>query len=153
MPPRCGKLNLVPDEPTIIPSDGTRLYGRTVDPASGVRLRLAPADLTFLRINHETRLQFEGSEVVIEEPFVLTTGSGSHHLDPAERLDLGPLLALYPDRLEEASVEADGSLRLTFLSGARITVPPNPQFEAWQVNGPEDYLVVCAPGGALAVWS
>jgi hypothetical protein len=147
------QAGVVPDEPMISRSDGTRLYGRTVDPATGVRLRLGPADLTFLRIDHQTRLQFEGIEVVIEEPFDLTVGTASHHLEPGERGGLGPLLALYPDRLEDASVDADGSLHLAFTSGARITVRPNAQFEAWQVSGPENYLVVCTPGGAIAVWS
>ncbi|HUS22465.1 MAG TPA: DUF6188 family protein, partial [Aeromicrobium sp.] len=67
----------------------------------------------------------------------------------------GAILMLYPDSLTGATVETDGTLELAFASGATITVPPNPHYEAWQVNGPNGYLVVCVPGttGELSVWT
>lgn len=110
-------------------------------------------DLTFIRIDHQTRLQFEATEIVVESPFVLQHGDATYPLDPRERAGLGPVLALYPDTLVEAAVDDEASLRLHFASGASITVWQNPHYEAWQVSGPDHYLVVCPPGmdGKLAV--
>ncbi|MGA3221830.1 MAG: DUF6188 family protein [Acidimicrobiales bacterium] len=53
-----------------------------------------------------------------------------------------------------ASVDSAGTLSLRFTSGATIRVDQDPQYEAWQVNGPGNYLVVCTPGttGDLAIW-
>ncbi len=118
-------------------------------------LRIPKTDITFLRIDHQTRLQFEDTEVVIESPFTLQTPEVTYHLDPAKRGDLGPMLAAYPDTLEDATVDNRATLRLRFTSGASITVAQDLQYEAWQVNGPGGYLVVCTPGsdGTLAVWS
>jgi hypothetical protein len=32
-------------------------------------------------------------------------------------------------------------------------LPPHPMYEAWQVRGPRELLIVCSPGGDyLAVW-
>ncbi len=42
-----------------------------VEAGEDIRLRLAPCNLSFIRVDHQTRLQFEHTEVVIESPFVL----------------------------------------------------------------------------------
>ncbi len=116
-------------------------------------IRVHDADLSWIRVDHQTRLQFGESEIVIETPFLLTTASGAWQLDPEDRAGLGPLLALYPDTLTAAIALPDGSLRLELRSGAVLTVPPDPKFEAWQVGSPLGLLlVVCTPGGALAIW-
>lgn len=64
-------------------SDGSERQGRTVNAGSGWDLVIHPCDLTFLRIDHQTRLQFEGTEVVIESPFVLTIGASTTNLTQA----------------------------------------------------------------------
>jgi len=113
---------------------------------------LSGVDLSFIRIDHQTRLQFEPVEVVIESPFTLKSGDVSASLDGRE--ELGPLLALYPDTLMSLSVGSDCTLRMTFASGASIEVPADPHYEAWQVVGPAGALVVCQPGGeGLACWT
>jgi len=92
---------------------------------------------------------------VIESPFILELDGNHHELDPRDRASLGPILALYPATLETAAVDDPATLTLRFASGASITVRQDPQYEAWQVNGPDNYLVVCTPGtsGDLAVWA
>jgi hypothetical protein len=102
---------------------------------SGGRVRRRSDDLTLFR----SVLHF-GVEV-------------EHALDPSERSGLGPLLAIYPDTLGEVSVDGLGTLRLRFGGGASITVPANPRWEALQIVGPGTALVVCSPGGPLAVWT
>jgi Family of unknown function (DUF6188) len=116
-------------------------------------LDLTLGDVTFIRIDHQTRLQVGGVEVVIQSPFTLRVGEREYALGPGERGSLGPLLALYPDTLSAASTDSDGTLHLTLGSGATITVPPDPRYEPWQVVGPGSAMIVCMPGteGLLAV--
>lgn len=143
----------MPEGPLIIRSDGSQSAGRTVR-ASDWTLTLAPAALTFVRIDHQTRLQFEEVEVIIENAFSLEIGANHYDLDPGDRAGLGPLLSLYPSTLESASLGDDGTLHLSFDNGRSISVPPHAVYEAWQVSGSSTALVVCTPGdsGTLAVW-
>jgi hypothetical protein len=124
-----------------------------VPDGDGWRFEIEASDLTYVAVNFQTRLRFGSTEVVIESPFDLTVDGRTHRLDPNARAMLGPLLAMYPDTITEASADADGVLRLTFVSGATITVPPSDQYEAWSVVGLASFQVVCTPGGELAIWS
>lgn len=48
----------------------------------------------------------------------------------------------------------DGVLHIEFTDGATLRCNPDPDTEAWQVvGGNPQALVVCLPGGELAVWS
>jgi Family of unknown function (DUF6188) len=125
-----------------------------VPPKAELLHRVAARDLTFVRVDHQTRLQFGEFEVVIESPFrVRARDGGEHKLDPGVRASLGPVLDLFPDELITAEVDHQATLRLRLASGASLEVPADDRFEAWQVNGPDGFLVVCTPGGdKLAVW-
>lgn len=143
------------EPPYIRDSDGSVRQGFVVGPGNDRKLNLNPGDLTFIRVDHQTRLQFGPTEVVIEAPFTLSIRGVDHKLDPERRGGLGPLLDLYPGRLESATVDSTATLRLRFASEACIAVSQDPAYEAWQINGPGTYLVVCSPGtdGKLAIWS
>ena len=143
-----------PRAPYIRHSDGSIREGHSVLPQSSVLDRVGELDMTFVRVDQQTRLRFGDFEIAIESPFRVTAPDGSEYdLNPAVRASLGPVLDLYPDRLITATVDAEASLRLRFASGATLDVPADNDFEAWQVNGPDGFLVVCAPGGAeLSVW-
>jgi hypothetical protein len=122
----------------------------------GWRFTLGEPELTFIRVDYQTRLQFGSTQVVIEQRFDLTANDVLHSLDPANRSELGPLLDIYPDLLAEATADRDRVLRLAFVSGAQIVVPPHERYEAWSIVGPGTGLVVCTPGtygGELAIWS
>jgi hypothetical protein len=74
----------------------------------------------------------------------------------AELVDSGgatiPLTALVGRMVSEASAP-NGSLRLTFTDGSLLRCDPDPQYEAWQVvGGDPQALIVCEPGGKLAIW-
>jgi hypothetical protein len=122
--------------------------GRDVilEEAHGWRVLVDP-ELTFIRIDHQARLQFGSVEFVIESPFELRLEGRTHVLDPADRGGLGPLLALFPDKAATVTVSREGVLLVTFTSGVSIRVPPAPNYEAWNIVGPGGQLVVCAPGG------
>jgi hypothetical protein len=150
------RLGEVSEKPYILGPDGLRREGETKRRDGQERpLRIDEQDLSFIRVDHQTRLQFGGTEVVIECPFTLRRDDREVQLDPADRGSLGPILTLYPDSLTSAFADDDGTLRMEFVSGTTIVVPQDPQYEAWQVNGPGAYLVVCTPGttGDLAIWS
>jgi hypothetical protein len=48
---------------------------------------------------------------------------------------------------------AGGTLVLSFADGSRLRSEPDANYEAWHVvGGTPQQLVVCMPGGELAVW-
>lgn len=141
--------------PEIRYADGSVRPGKQSKPTELPSLGLDGRDLTFVRIDHEVRLQFGDAEIVIGTPFELAADGEVLTLDPERRGALGPLLALYPDTLTSAIIDPDLTLRLTFATGAAISVAQHPDYESWQVGGPGSRLVVCPPAGdgTLAVWS
>jgi len=144
----------MPEPPYILDSKGNVREGATNRPGDERALRSPKADLSFVRIDHQARLQFEDTEVVIEAPFVFQVGEVTYSPDPDTRAELGPVPALYPGTLD-ATVDEYATLTLRFASAASITVAQDSRYEAWQVNGPGNYLVVCTPrtDGRLAVWT
>jgi hypothetical protein len=112
------------------------------------------AELTFIRIDYQARLQFGDTEIVIETPFTLTAANEERTLDPNDREGLGPFLALYPGSLASAAVDANLALHLSFAGGTAITVPQHSKYESWHVVGPGTRLIVCPPAGnrTLAIW-
>ena len=64
----------------------------------------------------------------------------------------GALLPLNLRDVTLVQVDRDGTLKLG-LGNAQLAVPPHPMYEAWQVRGPREMLIVCSPGGDyVAVW-
>jgi hypothetical protein len=134
------------DRPVNIHSDGRKGYGDVVRSAENRTLTIDETDLTYICIDHQARLQFGKAEIVIECPFLLTVDNVVHRLDPQTRIDLGPLLALYPASLSAAYVSKGAALHLDFDNGATVVVPQDPQYEAWQVHDSHGRLLVCLPG-------
>jgi hypothetical protein len=92
--------------------------------------------------------------IVIESPFRLDLHGHSLSLSPEEDRDdaLDALRQLVDRTIEDATADDVGALHLTFERGARLTVEPDPAYEAWSVSGPGGALVVSTPGGKLAIW-
>jgi hypothetical protein len=134
---------------TSSPSDG---HSIATEIPNGWSFRIDPPDLTFIRIDHQVRLQFSAIEVVIETPFELSTPQGTNQLDPAGRAGLGLILAIYPTSLVSATSSA-GTLNMRFEGAVSLSVPPHSRHEAWQINGPRGFLFVCTPGGDTALWT
>lgn len=148
-------MSPVTKPPFIRTIDGRDFPG-WIDSTGTVRVIIVPdGTLSWIRVDHQTRLQFGEVEIVIESPFLLRINGAEVTLDPAQREALGPLLAIYPDTVELARVDADATLRLKFQSGAEVAVRADPQFEAWSVVGPGTQMLVCVPGdhGEIAIWS
>jgi hypothetical protein len=144
----------VVDKPVITYPDGRKVYGEVTRADDKRVLPIEDTELTYIRIDHQARLRFGEVEIVVKCPFVLTVDGAVHHLDPEVRIDLGPLLALYPDSLAAAYVSERAALHLDFDSGAAVVVSPDPQYEAWEVHDDHGWLLVCPPGtaGDVAEW-
>ncbi len=61
-------------------------------------------------------------------------------------------LRLLHDDVTEAIAFKTGVLRVRFASGRELWVTPDDAYEAWGTSGPGTAMVVCMPGGELAVW-
>jgi hypothetical protein len=75
-----------------------------------------------------------------------------HELDPEDPATLGPVLSTVGKQIEAVDTEG-GALSLLFSDRSRVRCNPRIDYEAWQVvGGSPQHLVVCMPGGELAVW-
>ena len=125
-----------------------------VEGPAGWTLYLAKPDISWIRIDFQTRIQMNDLEFVIECPFQFTRNEDVLLLDPNERERLGPFLAIYPGLVSEGWVSHSGCLNLAMGDGTSIVVEPDPRYEAWQIVGPNNLLVVCTPGGGEpAIWN
>lgn len=86
-------------------------------------------------------------ELAVHSP----TGASLHRIPGEPHTD--DLVAALTGVIVAAVAADDGELRIDLDSGHRLVVEPDPYFEAWNVTAPGRYLVVCMPGGELAVWS
>ena len=76
----------------------------------------------------------------------------AHQIDPIDPTSVGPVLGVVGKQVERADTDG-GALSLAFADGSRIQCKPHEDYEAWQVvGGSPQHLVVCMPGGEVAVW-
>jgi Family of unknown function (DUF6188) len=103
-------------------------------PDGGREFVLEEPALSFIRIDHQSRLRFGRTEVMIGGPFTLELGGTVHHLSPQRWGALGPLVALYPSSVRWLWSSAQGELKMVFQHGAVLTVPTDPISTAWSVG-------------------
>jgi len=86
----------------------------------------------------------------------LRTRDGWHVAIEGEELvddkDLAAALYGAIDKPITAFSIEDGVLSIS-VGDAHILAVPHPKYESWNVAGPDKQLVVCTPGGELAIWS
>ena len=118
-------------------------------------LGLRGKSLQSVLVEHTVRMQLSDVYfIVVESPLRLEIHGDSLSLSPEEDRDdaLQALRQLVDRTVEDATADDVGALHLTFEGGARLTVEPDPAYEAWSVSGPGGALVVSTPGGKLAIW-
>ena len=82
----------------------------------------------------------------------MSAGGNSLEVDvEGSKQELGPLLGAVGAHVASCSILSDGTLAIGLDNGTRITVPPAPQFEAWEIRTPTERLV-CQPGGVVSTW-
>lgn len=105
--------------------------------------------------DYTLQLQFSDDYFVrIETPFTLELPGNRIALSPENDSpeSFEPIAAIVGHSITEWAVDDDGALRITFGDSARFVIEPDADYESWTVSGPDGMLVVCTPGGELAVW-
>jgi hypothetical protein len=114
-----------------------------------------------MRLSNGLRIVFDMGDRVepalyadIEQEFSFTDMNGmTHAIDPWERVQLGPALAIHGQRVEAVSTDG-GVLRIAFSDRSALEVQPHSEYEAWQVvGGDPQALVVCVGPDDVAVWT
>ena len=127
----------------LLQEDGVRVGKRTVE-----------IDLDFLI--GETVVEIRGTQIVFEtgtrpEPRLYVNAEFPPVCADGDGTPL-PLASLVGRTVVSASA-SNGVLSLAFADGATVRCEPDPQHEAWQVEGGQPHSwIVCCPGGELAVW-
>lgn len=125
--------------PWILDASDATVAGLRVDHAFSIEVAVGTASYV-LRIEEDFDLAFDGAAA---ERF--TPGD-------APATEFGPALALLHRAVIELVAHPDGRLTASF-DGATLAVAAGLHDEAWQMHGPNDFLIVSIPGGGLSVWS
>jgi hypothetical protein len=97
------------------------------------------------------------ASISIQTPFEISDATREvHRIDPAQEISIAGLASLHRllrQTVISACVDGDGTARFAFSSGARITIPPDEIFEAFDVNknATGEKWISC-PGGEIAYW-
>jgi hypothetical protein len=103
---------------------------------------------------HALDLHNESLKIAIGTSFSFRQpGAPATTLEPEEANPaLGALaVTLRHQQVRRCVVKTGGDLELEFGSGLMIEVPPDPHYEAWQLDLP-GHKIIAMPGGELAVW-
>ncbi|GAA0462542.1 hypothetical protein Ade02nite_29090 [Paractinoplanes deccanensis] len=114
---------------------------------------LAGQHLDYVRLGDALVLSFSrGSQILIETAAHLTTPAGRTSVTPAAH-DEDALAPFLGDAVQTAHTDKSGALTVTFAAGSALEVRPDPDVESWAFTNPDGPLIVCLPGGELAVWA
>lgn len=92
-----------------------------------------------------------GDELRVESAFRIVAGDVAATIDPADAAGEDATLEPLRGEITAASAAADGTLELRVGTTA-LSVPPDPDFEAWGLVCRDGARVVCMPGGGLTTW-
>lgn len=120
-----------------------------------VVLNLSGRTLISLKVEYTVGTTFSGGYfVLISSPFTLETSDSAVRLspdeDPPESFEV--MRNLVGETITHSEISANGTLTLRFENCTQIVVEPDCSYEAWNMTGPDGLLVVCTPGGELAIW-
>lgn len=94
-----------------------------------------------------------GVKLNIENDYTIHTASTSWNVSPEPvSADSEQAAHLVDHTISTATSDETGGLNISFIDGARVTVEADPDYEAWNLAGPDGRKVVCLPGGELATW-
>lgn len=94
-----------------------------------------------------------GAELMLESLVLMSpAGNGPHVEVVPDRTGGDRLRHLLGVAVLSAVAFKTGGLRLALADGTRLDCGPDPDYEAWQVSGPDGWMFVALPGGGLGVW-
>ena len=89
-------------------------------------------------------------EVQAGGPFTLKEHGQTQEFDPGD--SAVPPTHLLERRVARAEIAVDGTLTVYFVDGTVLRCGAQPEYEAWQINGPNGLLIGALPGGEFAFW-
>lgn len=120
-----------------------------------MELEIVGHEITKENIEFSTSLYTDADyEIDIAGEFSMRIGGEQINFDLTEHgLEPAELPSLLHRKIASAIAEESGALALDFEDGTRLRVEPSPRYEAWTMTGPHGRMIVCMPGGELAIWS
>ncbi|HEY4886727.1 MAG TPA: DUF6188 family protein [Myxococcales bacterium] len=130
------------------------------------RLRTAP-DLSFLSGATVTRVYLDqhGAGFLLDlgppngiydwrvnQVFHVQVAGTFTESDPDDSTSMMPFFSTLGSTVEKAALDPDGRIRFTLAGRIEVECGSDPSYEAWQLNGPGGFLIVCLPGGGVATW-
>lgn len=96
-----------------------------------------------------------GWVITVECKILYAAGSGTTQVFIGDELATAEMLALALTgrAIHSVAITATEGLTMILTPYAEVTLPPDEDFEAWNVAGPEGERVVSMPGGELAYWN
>jgi hypothetical protein len=112
-----------------------------------------------LRIRNGIRVVFDSGESVCPTLYAsigtclyFDAAGKPHEVVGKDVWTFAPVLDIVGKEIKGVATDG-GTLVLNFTDGSSLSCPPDDRYEAWEVaGGSPQNLVVCTPGGELAVW-
>jgi hypothetical protein len=94
-----------------------------------------------------------GREILIEHSTLELRRPGQAASTYERGSDVVATSLLYVVGHEVVDIDVTGGcLAIVFDGGLQVTVEPDQRYESWQISSEDGLLIVCTPGGELAVW-
>lgn len=119
--------------------------------ASGWTFRFGDPVVTPLRVDYRfSMLLGGGALVVLEGPFELRRGALTVRVPPGDAVfEVAEALPLFNARVEKVQARSSGELQIDFGGHVVATVPPNANYENWQIVMPDGEQWIGTPGGGV----
>jgi hypothetical protein len=121
---------------------------------------LTGRDVTRVLLDFAVTLQFWSLdhptvELKLQTPFDVVSGDGSRlTINPERPADAArQVTELHMGVVAQVGILPGDELRLSFADGRAIVAPPDSRYESWSYASDDGWLVVCLPGGGLAIWT
>jgi hypothetical protein len=122
----------------------------------GWRLELNDARLAALHIGFRLGVDIADAtstlQLTVETPCQLRQATKSTSINPTEPATIAPMLPMFNAIVYTVTIQRTGQLTVDFVNGLQLIVNPSDQFEAWQLACTGKFLLVCGPGGGVALF-
>ncbi len=94
----------------------------------------------------------ETASLHIGTPCNIKSEGKNTRLVPDAPWTLAPALTLFNAEIANVSIQKTGFLTAKLKDGRSLEIEPDEQYEAWQVGSTNGFLLVCSPGGEVAMF-
>src|SRR2546428_3903514 len=122
--------------------------------AKDIELPLSGKRVVRFCVERGLSLEFSEHErlvVGVYKRFLLCGGGGEQSLSAEDLGDAAKAIVLVRKVTKHGVARRNGTLEISFADGYELSVPPDPQSDAWKFSG-TDILIGSDPGGGLTVF-